>query len=111
MWDFCNATLNNVPITSKLLQVQNIFYGMELNLDNFPATNGWLEAFQKCHGIKTAVLSGEAADVSYDNVKNRKSHLMSVCNSYKAKNVFNADETGLCFHTVPSQIIVFIAVM
>ena len=41
MWDFfCKARSKNIPLTGKLLQVQAILYIMELNLDDFTASNG-----------------------------------------------------------------------
>ena len=73
MWYFfCNARSKNIPLTGQLLQEQALIYSMKLNLDDFTASNGWLEAFQKHHWIKSAVLSGEASDVSLSTVESWK---------------------------------------
>ena len=39
-----------------------------LDLDDFSASNGWLQAWQKRHSVKWAALCGEAADVPEDVV-------------------------------------------
>ena len=49
---------------------------MELNLDHFTTSNGWLETFQKRSGIKAAILSGEAPDMSLDATEDWKKHLL-----------------------------------
>ena len=41
---------------------------LEMGHDEFTASNGWLEAWQKRHGVKWAALCGEAAEVPADVV-------------------------------------------
>ena len=41
---------------------------LEMDLDDFSASNGWLQAWQKRHSVKWAALCGEAADVPEDVV-------------------------------------------
>jgi hypothetical protein len=48
-----------------------------------------------------ATLSGEAADVSESVVDDWGKHLESVCNGYKLRDIFNADETGLFYRVLP----------
>jgi hypothetical protein len=89
-----------------LLQEQAIIYSAELGLDDFTASNGWLQSFQKRHGIRSAMLSGEAAEVSMATVEDWKKRLSTICEGYEEKDIFNADETGLFYRTVPSRSLV-----
>ena len=60
------------PFTGKLLQEQVIIYSAELGLANFTSSNGWLQAFQKHHGIRSAPLFSETADVSMATIDGRE---------------------------------------
>ena len=73
------------------------------NCDNFSASNGWLQSFLKRHNIKSSILSGEAADVSEDVLDDWVKRLPSILEGYDTKDIFNADETGLFFRTMPSR--------
>ena len=42
---------------------------MSFDPDNFTASNGWLELWQKRFGVKLASLCGEAAEVPQDVVE------------------------------------------
>ena len=64
--------------------------------DNFCASNGWLECFQKCHNFSSAVLSGESADVNQDSVDDCQ-RLPRLCDGFEPQDMFNADETGVFF--------------
>ena len=102
VWDwFCKAWSKKIPITGRLIQEKAMMLSLELNHDDFSASNGWLESFQKCHNTATSVLSGEAADVPQDAVDQWQSRLALVCEGYDASNIFNADETGLFYRAIP----------
>ena len=79
---------------------------MEMGLDEFTASNGWLESFKKLHGVKASVLNGESADVNEDVVRDWSVHVVDICAGYEPKDIFNADETGVFFRTLPNQSLV-----
>ena len=105
VWDwFCKARSKNIPITGRLIQEKAMMLSLELNHDDFTASlNDWLESFQKRHNIAASLLSGEAADVPQDTVDQRQPRLASICEGYDARNIFNADETGLFYRAMPQQ--------
>ena len=67
------------------------------------ASNGWLEAWRKRYSVKSCVLSGEAADVSDDIISDWSARLPSMCDGYSFNNIFNADETGMFFRSIPNR--------
>ncbi|XP_013775505.1 jerky protein homolog-like [Limulus polyphemus] len=94
---FCNGQSKNIPITSKLIQEKAVMLSVELGLDDFSVTNGWLDRFQKRHN-----LSGEGALVNEETVNDWCSRLESMCEGYSLKDIFNADETGLFYRALKS---------
>ncbi|XP_013774244.1 tigger transposable element-derived protein 6-like [Limulus polyphemus] len=100
---FCNARSKNIPITGKLIQEKAVMLSVELGLDDFSASNGWLDRFQKRRNISCSVLSGEGASVNEETVNDWCSHLESICEGYSLKDIFNADETGLFYRALPTR--------
>ncbi|XP_013778866.1 tigger transposable element-derived protein 6-like [Limulus polyphemus] len=76
---------------------------VELGLDDFSASNGWLDRFQKRHNISCSVLSGEGASVNEEMVNDWCSRLESMCEGYSLKDIFNANETGLFNRALPTR--------
>ena len=58
-----------------MLQEKATLLALELDYDNFTASNGWLHRFQQRHNIKCSILSGESADVSEDVVNDWRTRL------------------------------------
>ena len=103
---FCAVRAKNTPLTGKMLQEKAIILSLEMGYDDFTASNGWLHRFQTRHNIKSSVLSGEAADVSQATVEEWAERLQDLCQGYEPKNIFNADETGLFYRTLPKRSLV-----
>jgi hypothetical protein len=104
VWDwFCKARAKNLPISGKLIQEQAIEYSYSMQHDDFSASNGWLNAWQKPYGVKLALLAGESADVPEDAVKDWAQRLPDIIKDYDMKDIFNADETGLYFRALPCR--------
>ncbi|KRX36862.1 Tigger transposable element-derived protein 4, partial [Trichinella murrelli] len=57
----CRAKL--IPITGQLLQTKAIDIARRMGINDFHASNGWLESFTRRHNIKFRTISGEAAAV------------------------------------------------
>ncbi len=103
---FCVARSKNIPVSGKMLQEKAVLFSMELNYDDFVASNGWLYRFQQRHMIKCNTLSGEAADVSDSVVQDWQKRLPDLCRNYSPANIFNCDETGLFYRALPSRSLV-----
>jgi hypothetical protein len=88
----------NISITGKMIQEKAILLSVELNYEDFTASNGWLNRFQVRHNIKCSVLSGESAEVSRDVVEDWQNRLSDICKDYSKENIYDCDETGLLFY-------------
>ena len=73
------------------------------DLDDFTASNGWLEAWRKRFGVRSAALCGESAEVPEDLVEDWAQRLPDITAGYSCYDIFNADETGLMFRALPNR--------
>jgi hypothetical protein len=104
IWDwFCKARSKNMPVSGKLIQEKALVKSVEMGHDDFTASNGWLEAWQKRYGVKMAVLAGESADVPQEAVAEWAKRLPDIIKDYELKDIFNADETGLYYRALPAR--------
>lgn len=81
------------------------------DLEKFSASSRWLQGFFKRFNLKSVCLSGEAASVSEAEVLASREQVKSVLASFllkglKQEDIFNMDETGLCFRLAPRRGIV-----
>ena len=63
----------------------------------------WLESWRKRFGVKSAASSGESASVREEDVADWAKRLPTICTGYEACNIFNADETGLFYRSLPNR--------
>ena len=100
---FCAARSKNIPISGRLIQEKALLLSAQLDLDDFMASNGWLESWTRRNNIRLSALSGEAAEVNPTVVDDWKARLADICKGYKMEDIYNADETGLFFRALPTR--------
>ena len=61
---FCKARSNNVPVTGPMVQQQALTIARNLGHNNFTASHGWLESFNKRNNIRFSVLKGKNNEVT-----------------------------------------------
>jgi hypothetical protein len=66
MKEFANAHCWNIFVSSPILQTKALQVAANIGLNNFRASNGWLEAFCKRHCIQFCLLSGENIEMDED---------------------------------------------
>lgn len=76
---------------------------MAQDLDDFSASNGWLEAWRKRFGVRSTALCGESAEVPEDVVEDWAQRLPDITAGYCCYDIFNADETGLFYRALPNR--------
>jgi len=80
----------------------------ELGIENFKASEGWLDNFKERHSIKFRSEQGEAAAVDMEVVENwQQTLLRDALANYSPDDVFNADETGLFWKVMPNKTLTF----
>jgi hypothetical protein len=77
-----------------------------LKIENFKASNGWLDKFCARNNIVFHAISGGSACVNQNDVNDWISRLPNIISNYEPRNIFNADETGLFFRAMPDNSLV-----
>ena len=68
----------------------------------FQASERWSRKMANDNGWGSIILYGEAGKVDTASVANRMDELHAVITTYKPKNVYNMDETGLMYKCLPN---------
>ena len=100
---FCETCSKNMPITGTLLRSEALDIAAKHGHKDFTASNGWMESFIACHEIKFANLHGESAGVDLQVCSQWRQQLPAVCDGFKLKDIWNVDETGIFFRSVPNK--------
>lgn len=80
----------------------------ELEIEDFKASDHWLENFKNRHGIKFRTEQGEAAVVNQEVVATwQETVLKEALAKYSANDIFNSDETGLFWKLMPNKTLAF----
>ena len=96
-------------VSGILLREQAIMFRRKIyGPSNFSATAGWIDNFQKRHNLRHLKVKGEKLSANPEICLTFSSALTSFIeeNHYELKNVYNADETGLMYRTLPDKTIV-----
>ena len=62
-----------------------------------------VDSFKKRHNIKIMTISGECADVPEETVTGWLERMKILMDGYQAQDVWNTDETGCFYRTLPSK--------
>ena len=74
-----------------------------LELNDFKASNGWLEKWKVRHNIKKIIISGESGEVFGKKVESWKERLPEIVEGYKAEDIWNMDESGCFWKALPDK--------
>lgn len=105
LW-FSQEREKGTPINGPLIKEKALHLNRLMNGDeSFTASTGWLDRFKKRHGIRQLTITGErlssdeAAACEYVNTFTD----MILAENYSPQQIYNADETGLNFKSLPSK--------
>ena len=74
-----------------------------LGVEDFKASNGWLDRWKKKHHLRKMTISGESGEVSGLTVDSWKEHLPEIVQGYNSEDVWNLDETGVFWKALPDK--------
>ena len=100
---YCLARQRLVPVTGSMLQEEALIIASSLGINEFKASNGWLQRFKDRNNIKQLVVSGESGDVSEETVAAWRERLVTLTQGYSPENIWNEDETGCFFRALPDK--------
>lgn len=74
-----------------------------MNIDDFKASNGWLDSFKLRHNLTFSNICGESKDVNLETVDDFLQQLPEIIENYEPKNNANCDETAFFFRALPQK--------
>ena len=74
-----------------------------LGKTEFKGSNGWFEKWKRHHNIKRVVVCGESGDVGGETVDAWKERLPEILNGYSKEDIYNSDETGCFWRSLPDK--------
>nr|XP_042897002.1 tigger transposable element-derived protein 4-like [Parasteatoda tepidariorum] len=101
---FNQCRASNIPVSGPMLMEKAKEIAIKLNLTDSGFTAGWLQKFKAMVG---QVVNGESRKVPADSVAEWRENLPGIKSEYLPKDIFNADETGLFYHLMPNQTLVY----
>ena len=100
---FRMARSKNIPVSGPMLQAKAVAVAEQMQLENFKASNGWLEKFKTQYKIKGMTVSDESGEVREQTVESWKKHLPQILAGYSPEDILNMDETGKFYHALPNK--------
>ena len=91
------ARSKNIPVLGPMLQAKAVAVAEQMQLENFKASNGWLEKFKTRYKIKGMTVSGE------ETVESWKERLPQILAGYSPEDILNMDETGKFYRALPNK--------
>ena len=93
----------SLPVSRTLVKARALHDAYVRGLD-FKASNGWFSNWRWRFNVSKYVkLHGEAGDVDMQAAEQSIDLLRNALLSYDPSNVFNMDESGLCYKTIPNK--------
>ncbi|XP_003369532.1 tigger transposable element-derived protein 6 [Trichinella spiralis] len=104
---FKQVRTSNVPVDGTVVRSKAAELAHIMGINDFKASNGWINRFRQRHGLVYRSIRGEAAGVNRYTVDTWKDRLQVLLNDYRPDDVFNADEMGLFYRILPDKTLTF----
>ncbi|UYV78694.1 hypothetical protein LAZ67_16002435 [Cordylochernes scorpioides] len=97
--------LSGVPIRGIELQTAASHFASKLNNPTFKASGGWLSRYRARHNLKNKRVVGEAFSADEDAANRFKDdfHKLMTDEKYELFQIYNADETGVYWKSLPDN--------
>ncbi|CAB4487081.1 unnamed protein product [Rhizophagus irregularis] len=90
-----NALAADLVINTDILREKAKFFAQQFEVNNFAASNGWINGFKERHSLKQYVKWGEAKSAPLETSDEERKILREIIKDYDLNDVFNCDETGI----------------
>ena len=102
---FRQARARGALISDRLLVEKAKEVAVELKIDNFKGSDGWLAGFKARHNIKLQHSKGESGSADLEGVDIARTLVGQIITElgYQLDNIYNMDETGLYYRAKPSK--------
>ncbi|KAG0144168.1 hypothetical protein CROQUDRAFT_95380 [Cronartium quercuum f. sp. fusiforme G11] len=95
---------HDLPVNDELIQMKAHHFSAILGIE-MKFSNRWMTKFKKCYNICKVTLHGKASSVNPDDVASAHAQLLEITKDYEPHNIYNADESGLCYHMPPNKVL------
>jgi hypothetical protein len=89
-----NALAAELVINGDILREKAKIFARGFDINNFTASNGWINKFKQRHHLKEHVKWGEAKSAPLETLEEERKKLREIIGNYDLNDVFNCDETG-----------------
>lgn len=96
-------TKASLPVSGEMLRNKAREIALDLGIQDFGASNGWLHRFKDRFNIGQLSICGEANKVSQEQVDQWLLENADLINSYGPELTYNCDETGLFYNLLPNR--------
>uniref|UniRef100_H3AV61 HTH CENPB-type domain-containing protein n=1 Tax=Latimeria chalumnae TaxID=7897 RepID=H3AV61_LATCH len=104
----CQARAQSILVSGPILTEKANQFAVQLGVENFECTNGWLECFKARHGVSSRLVCGEANSAPQLLINEWKSMtLVAILAQYEPRDIYNADKTGLFWQLLPNRTLAF----
>ncbi|XP_003369575.1 tigger transposable element-derived protein 4 [Trichinella spiralis] len=104
---FKQVRTSNVPVDGTVVRSKAAELAHIMGINDFKASNGWINRFRQRHGLVYRSIRGEAAGVNRYTVDTWKDRLQVLLNDYRPDDVFSADEVRLFYRILPDKTLTF----
>ena len=98
------ARHGNIPLSGPIIQQKALEIMQSFKIEDFTASTGWLNRFNKRYGIVYKQICGESESVNEEDVNVWLNNILpNYLKRYDPKNIFNVDEFGLFYKLTPNK--------
>jgi len=105
---YLHARVNNFPISGPVLKEKALELASEVGLNDFKASNGWLQKFKDRHQISYKNINANHALLKECVITEWLNSVKETIKGYKDRDIFNCDETALFYRILPENTMSFI---
>lgn len=100
---FVKLRSNNIGINGNVLRKIGLQVAQHFNLNDFKASNGWIDRFRTRHKLQFKSISGEVKSADLSQITAFLKLIEEKMQAYDPKDIWNCDETALQYKNPPTK--------